>query len=361
MDILKPIRHDPFSDVEETPTLNLEEVDSLEAIVIIDNELDPLSPAAPDTVQVVGNLATIAMGSKHTLTDRGVACKELRLEDVCCAAHGLSILLTATKGDKKHCILFDAGPEEEVWERNVKRLGPNLSSVEVVHLSHWHRDHSGGLLRAIRMINDAKRAENRSEDLVADLHPDRPVYRGIAIPEHIISLEADPRFEEIESAGAVVEKHSGPHTVLDDFFLISGEIPRVTPYETGLRNAMRYDPDENDWFSDELIVDERSLICNLEGKGLVVFTGCSHAGVVNTTKHAVQLTGGTVPVHAVVGGFHLAMSQADQIESTIADLKRLDPAVLMPGHCSGWRAKFAIEKHMPGSLVPCTVGSRITF
>jgi 7,8-dihydropterin-6-yl-methyl-4-(beta-D-ribofuranosyl)aminobenzene 5'-phosphate synthase len=55
------------------------------------------------------------------------------------------------------------------------------------------------------------------------------------------------------------------------------------------------------------------------------------------------------------------MSEPDQIESTVIDLKKLDPAVLMPGHCSGWRAKFAIEKHMPGSMVPCTVGSRIAF
>jgi 7,8-dihydropterin-6-yl-methyl-4-(beta-D-ribofuranosyl)aminobenzene 5'-phosphate synthase len=115
------------------------------------------------------------------------------------------------------------------------------------------------------MISDAKRAESRSGDLVADLHPDRPVYRGISLPSHIISLQADPTFEEIGNAGAVVDKRSEPHTVLDNFFLVSGEIPRVTPYETGLKNAVRYDPDESDWFSDEVIVDERSLICNLKG------------------------------------------------------------------------------------------------
>ncbi len=97
------------------------------------------------------------------------------------------------------------------------------------------------------------------------------------------------------------------------------------------------------------------------GKGIVVFTGCSHAGVVNTTKNALGLIGNNIPLHAVVGGFHLAMSEDDQVQSTVADLKRLDPAVLMPGHCSGWRAKFAIEKHMPGTLVPCTVGIKITF
>jgi 7,8-dihydropterin-6-yl-methyl-4-(beta-D-ribofuranosyl)aminobenzene 5'-phosphate synthase len=73
--------------------MHLKEVDTLEAIVIIDNELDPLSPPAPDTVQISGNLGTIAMGSLHKVTDRGEACGELWLEDVCCAAHGLSILV----------------------------------------------------------------------------------------------------------------------------------------------------------------------------------------------------------------------------------------------------------------------------
>lgn len=116
------------------------------------------------------------------------------------------------------------------------------------------------------MIKDAKQSRGRSDDLVVDLHPDRPVYRGIALPEHIISLEADPTIDELSDAGAVVSKSNEAHTVLDDMFLISGEIPRLTPYETGLKNAVRYDPDENDWFSDELIADERFLACNIKGK-----------------------------------------------------------------------------------------------
>lgn len=92
-----------------------------------------------------------------------------------------------------------------------------------------------------------------------------------------------------------------------------------------------------------------------------MFTGCSHAGVVNCSRHAIDCLGGSVPLHAVVGGYHLATSDASQMESTVRDLKKLDPAILLPGHCTGWRAKFAIEKQMPGSMVPCTVGSRITF
>jgi 7,8-dihydropterin-6-yl-methyl-4-(beta-D-ribofuranosyl)aminobenzene 5'-phosphate synthase len=92
-----------------------------------------------------------------------------------------------------------------------------------------------------------------------------------------------------------------------------------------------------------------------------MFTGCSHAGVVNSSKHALKLLKGSVPLHAVVGGFHLSMSEESHMESTVRDLKKLDPAILLPGHCTGWRAKFIIEKQMPGSLVPCTVGIKIKF
>ena len=91
-----------------------------------------------------------------------------------------------------------------------------------------------------------------------------------------------------------------------------------------------------------------------------MFTACSHAGVVNCARHAVEVLD-DVPLHAIVGGFHLATSEVSQMESTVRDLKRLDPAVILPGHCTGWRAKFAIERHMPGAMVPCSVGMRVKF
>lgn len=115
------------------------------------------------------------------------------------------------------------------------------------------------------MINTAKQSKGRPPGLIADVHPARPDYRGFALGEKIVSLEADPTFEELEAAGATVSKQDKTHTVLDDMFLISGEIPRLTPYETGLKGAMRFDREENDWFSDEAIMDERFLMCNLKG------------------------------------------------------------------------------------------------
>ncbi|KAA8645862.1 hypothetical protein EYZ11_006575 [Aspergillus tanneri] len=341
--------------------MNLIEIDSLDAVIIVDNELDPLSSPPPDTVEVSGLMGSLAMNSPHPLSDRGDASREIQMEDICCSAHGLSILVTATKDDVKHSILFDAGPENDVWEKNARRLRPDLSAIELVQLSHWHRDHSGGLPRAVKMITDAKQAKGRSDELLVDLHPSRPDYRGFSIGETIVSFQADPTFEELENAGGTVRKHAEAHTVLDDFFLISGEIPRQTSYETGVKSGMRFVKEDNDWISDELIADERFLMCNLKGKGIVLFTGCSHAGVVNCSRHAIESLGCSVPLHAVVGGYHLATSDASQIESSVRDLKKLDPAVLLAGHCTGWRAKFAIERHMPGAMVPCTVGAKITF
>ena len=91
----------------------------------------------------------------------------------------------------------------------------------------------------------------------------------------------------------------------------------------------------------------------------MAFTGCSHAGVVNVARHAVRLGGG-VPLYAIVGGYHLADGKPDKLEISMADLKALDPKLLMPGHCTGWRFKYRIEQEMPGRLVPLFGGVKYT-
>lgn len=154
--------------------------------------------------------------------------------------------------------------------------GPVISQIFRGLIDHPSPDNIvGGMLKAIQMIREAKKEKELSDtSVVVDLHPSRPDYRGIGIGDNIISLEADPTFEEIEKAGATVNKHSEAHTVLDDMFLISGEIPRVTPYEHGLKGAMRFDKEDGDWFSDEMIADERFLMCNLKGMHNLIVNCC---------------------------------------------------------------------------------------
>lgn len=112
------------------------------------------------------------------------------------------------------------------------------------------------------MINEAKPSKT---GIIVDLHPNRPAYRGFQGPAGPVSLERDPTFEEIEAAGAIVVKNDQPHTLLEDMFLVSGEIPRVTSYEVGVMRGLRFNSETAAWESDELILDERFLMCNVKG------------------------------------------------------------------------------------------------
>lgn len=124
----------------------------------------------------------------------------------------------------------------------------------------------GGMLRAIRMIKEAQEAQGTSNaGVVVDVHPSRPKYRGFQLGEEIISLQADPGFDEMTAAGATVSKNSQPHNLADGMFHVSGMIPRETEYETGLKGAMRLD-DGGNWEKDEEIADERAVTCRVRGE-----------------------------------------------------------------------------------------------
>jgi 7,8-dihydropterin-6-yl-methyl-4-(beta-D-ribofuranosyl)aminobenzene 5'-phosphate synthase len=120
------------------------------------------------------------------------------------------------------------------------------------------------MLRVIKLIKRACESANKRMQLIIDLHSDRPKYRGFKTPMGLISLQADPTFNEIHQAGGLVETSEELHTILDNMFLVSGEIPRQTSYELGLRRGMRFD-DLHGWTEDELIRDERFLMCKLKG------------------------------------------------------------------------------------------------
>ena len=248
----------------------LAELDSLEILVIVDNELDPISPSPNPAVQQFGSLKDVAARTPlSSSTDRAGATHQIQMDHICCGAHGLSLMITAVRGSERRTILFDTGPEEHVWERNATRLKAAIGDIELIQLSHWHRDHSGGMLKALDMIDAAKSAHpelQRKRNIAVDLHPDRPIFRGVRPPGMApVSLEPDPTFEEIGKHNGLVQKNDQPHMVLDDCFLVSGEIPRTTPFEGGLKFGVRYDDQSGQWVDDTMIADERFLLCNIKG------------------------------------------------------------------------------------------------
>lgn len=324
----------------------LQPADGLDVLVLVDNTTDSLS-SRPEGVR------TELAG----LRERGV--EEVTGEQTCCAHHGLSLLITAHTADGSRTVLFDGGPEGATLERNVARLGADLGSVDAVVLSHGHWDHGGGLLAAVRAIHAANGGRRVPYHTHAGMFPQA----GRKLPSgDIMAFEPVPDAAHLEAAGAEVHDEPAPHTLAGDLFFISGEIPRVTPYERGLSNHVRRDRRGDAWAPDPLIMDERFLAVHVRDKGLVVFSACSHAGIVNVLTHAREAFA-PAPLHAAMGGLHLSGSNMEPIiPDTVRDLGRLELRRIVAGHCTGWRALAALLAAFGDEvLVPSAVGTRFSF
>jgi 7,8-dihydropterin-6-yl-methyl-4-(beta-D-ribofuranosyl)aminobenzene 5'-phosphate synthase len=330
-------------------------LDSLEMIVVVDNETDTLSSIDPgvDQVPEMASLLQRVPPTRHHDGHPGVCV----FDHLCVACHGLSVLLRGRQGDEVRSVLFDVGPYGDTWLANAARLGIDLGSIECVFLSHWHADHSGGFPVVVGAIAAARSAAGMYPPLV-DLHPDRPDQRGVQLPSGTIALlPPEPTFDQITAAGGRIILNSDPHPVAR-FFVGSGQIERVTEYETGLVGHHTFRGDRCEL--DPLILDERLLAAHVRGRGVSVLSACSHAGVVNASLTARELSSG-LPVDVVLGGYHLAGSAMEQrIDVTVRDLvKIVGPRVVAPGHCTGWRAKAALAAAFaPGRYGPSVVGSR---
>jgi 7,8-dihydropterin-6-yl-methyl-4-(beta-D-ribofuranosyl)aminobenzene 5'-phosphate synthase len=117
---------------------------------------------------------------------------------------------------------------------------------------------------------------------------------------------------------------------------------------------------DDDWIPDPFR-DDQALVANLRDRGLVVITGCAHAGVINTVEHAKELAG-TDRVHAVLGGFHLTGPAYEEVVGpTIERMQGLAPRYVVPMHCTGWSAITRFAREMPEQFVLNTVGTTYAF
>jgi 7,8-dihydropterin-6-yl-methyl-4-(beta-D-ribofuranosyl)aminobenzene 5'-phosphate synthase len=332
------------------------ELDELRLLIVVDNETDTLSsiddgiPQMPEMAGLISRVPSIQDFDGH-------ACKPV-FEHLCCACHGFSVLVTGRRGQEEHTVLFDVGPYPDIWLANAKRLDLDLAKIEAIFLSHWHADHSAGIPRVTEAIAAARRHAGLSEPLTVDLHPQRPDRRGILLPTGtMVLLPEEPTFDAIQSSGGRIEPHDQPHVLCHGFFFASGEINRQTAYETGLvgHSTFRH----NEITPDPLIMDERYLAAHVRNRGTSVLSACSHAGVVNACLDAKRAFD-QMPIDVVLGGYHLAgKAMEPRIPETVRDLReRVQPRLVAPGHCTGWRAKAALcEAFSPGRYAPSVVGS----
>jgi 7,8-dihydropterin-6-yl-methyl-4-(beta-D-ribofuranosyl)aminobenzene 5'-phosphate synthase len=318
----------------------IEAVDRLEFQVLIDNVTDSLSSGPANVTLEWPALMRAGM-------------RQLSGKCQCCANHGLALVVKAVRGERTHTVLFDAGPVEFAVEYNGTRLGIDFGSVESIVLSHGHWDHAGGLPMAIKLINNA----NGGRPVPCYLHPGMFRQRALPVPGGgLLPIREIPTPEEIAANGGLPIVTTEPQAVLGRMFFVSGEIPRVTSYERGFPGHKRRSDDGESWEDDPLIMDERFLAVHVKDKGVVVFTACSHAGVVNVLKHA-QSCFPQVPLYAVTGGFHLAGGNEKIIADSVRDIGGFGLKLIAPGHCTGWRAVNALVNAYGDSvIVPIAVG-----
>jgi 7,8-dihydropterin-6-yl-methyl-4-(beta-D-ribofuranosyl)aminobenzene 5'-phosphate synthase len=322
---------------------SLNSVDRLEILTVIDNVFDLLlhSTDVAKRIGLGGPQGQETPLVEAPLLESGYA------EEAPIAEHGLSFLVSATSGSARRTILFDTGATVDGLVHNLRVLGVDLAEIETIVLSHGHFDHTTGL-------NGLAKRLKPLPPLV--VHPDCWLKRRVTPPGREPHELPTTSKQKVCAAGFQVIEARQPSSLLDGGLLVTGEIEGTTEYEQGLavQEAFR----DGAWQPDPLMCDDQALVVNLRGKGLVVITGCGHAGVVNTTRYARKLTG-VEQVHAVIGGFHLATAAFEPIiPPTVEDLRQFGPRVVVPSHCTGWRATHALAAAFPDAFIPGSVGTR---
>lgn len=255
---------------------------------------------------------------------------------------GLSILLE-TDGRR---ILLDTGLTISAAYNSVA-MGIDLSQIDVIVLSHGHRDHTGGLLHILRLVRKQVEVVGHPDIWAAKyvLRPGRKEeYIGIPFPR-----------EAAESSGASFNLTKEPVWISENI-VTSGEIPMLTEYETidsilcvKERGELKPDP----------LRDDRAVFINSD-KGLIAILGCAHRGVVNTLRYAQKLTA-VEAIYAVIGGTHLIGASPERMSSTVADLKKLDIQRLGVSHCTGLPASAILAREFGDRFFFNNAGTRVSL
>jgi 7,8-dihydropterin-6-yl-methyl-4-(beta-D-ribofuranosyl)aminobenzene 5'-phosphate synthase len=276
-------------------------------------------------------------------------------EALLCANLGFGLRLVSQAAGVRHTLLFDTGPEPGVFIRNCAALGVRLGEVEAIAITHGHWDHMAALPATIdRIVEQGGR-------VTVHVNPGMFNERAVRLRgDQIVPVANVPAPPELQRHGAIVVNGPEERLLLDGHFYYSGEIPRVSAFEKGRDDHFcRKNPDAP-WEPDPLLLDERMLVAHVRDLGLVVFSSCSHAGIVNVCTHVRSLFPG-VPIHTVMGGLHLGGVMERNIPATVEALRSFEIEHIITGHCTGWRALHALANGFGDAVSQSAVGTSYTF
>jgi 7,8-dihydropterin-6-yl-methyl-4-(beta-D-ribofuranosyl)aminobenzene 5'-phosphate synthase len=311
----------------------LREVEKVEVTCLVDNNIDLVLP----NTEVARRPVLTRNWYKQPLV----------------AEHGFCVALTLQAEGVKHRLLFDSGLDPSSASRNADVLLFDLSNCESLISSHGHIDHAGGLLNLRKKMNSIQR-------IPLVLHEDAFRNRLVKFQDgRTIDLPAPNRSFLTNAGYDVIEKRS-PSLWIGDRVITTGEIPRTNSFEKGFPNHYS-EVEDGKMEPDPLIKDDQAIILRVKDKGLVVITGCGHAGIINTLNYAKELTGED-RICSVFGGMHLSGGLFEPIiPTTVKELEKLKPTFVVPCHCSGLKAMTEIARNMPSAFIQNSVGTNYIF
>ncbi len=327
------------------------EVDSLMLQVIVDNAV--FGPFLPD--QTLPGLRVQRSGGGAPATR--MSPKALMAE------FGLSLLARSQRGTEARSVLVDLGYSPEVLANNLELLGIDARELNAAVLSHGHLDHYGGFAGLFgndippQQLPLVVGGEETFCERLAMIGSPPPVM-GALDRKLLASAGFDVR---IATSPAVVAEHAFTTGLipLDSFeraAIPTQMRPGVGCSKKSLAAAkrdMKELPDDGE--------HELATFYAVKGLGLVVIASCSHRGVLNSVRRAQSISG-IQKVHAVVGGFHLVRPRTDdEARRTAEEFVKMDPAYIIPMHCTGEVFIAEALRVMPGKVIRPYVGNRITF
>lgn len=243
------------------------------------------------------------------------------------AEPGLSFLIE----DENSSVLFDTG-YSDIFIRNAHKMGKTLSHLDYIVLSHSHLDHTWGMEPFLRYLTELE---------IEQLPFSRPVL--VAHPESLTGVRTDgPR-----EIGSLISKEklakqfdlrlSKEPQFLTENLIFLGEIPRINDFEGGMTFGRKDGSDEAD-----KVIEDSALVYKTS-KGLVIITGCSHAGICNIIEYAKKVCKDQV-ILDIIGGFHLLNPSKHQLEGTLSYFKDLCPKSVYACHCTDLASKIALSR-----------------
>ncbi len=266
------------------------------------------------------------------------------LKEPLIAGHGLSFLIEIIRGNQTKKILMDTSHSSNALLHNLRNLGHELDDIDNVFLSHGHPDHYGGLLGFLN---------SRNIETPILMHPEGQFPRYIVTPGGVRGPFLFER-EKIEEAGGLIVEAKN-QVSLDIGVATTGEIERTTDFEKPWIGPKIV---KDNVFQDDYFMDEQALVLNLKDRGLIILVGCSHPGIVNIIEHAQKVTG-VKEVYGIIGGLHLTVAKDEVIEKTIDAFKEKNPSIIIPAHCTGFRAMKKISEEIPEQFFVNCVGTKI--